>query len=198
MEGCKLTPEMLDSRGNRVDGWAENEKRGGFDYIPPKGWMGFGLKVLGMYDNGNDDWIALDGRKGEWAVAYHGLSARGGNVENAVNNIYTKGYKIGKAQACSGDQNINTKYKFDKNVDKEDHSKTVGVGVYCSPDPYVMEDYASQADVKANVFGKRYLMGFMMRVKPDKIRISSSTPDYWVLDGTAKEMRPYRIMVKEY
>jgi hypothetical protein len=47
MEGCKLAPNMLDSRGNIESGWWENEKRGGFDYYPPKGWKGFGLKVVG-------------------------------------------------------------------------------------------------------------------------------------------------------
>ena len=36
MDGIKLSPNMLDSRGNRESGWGENEKRGGFDYIPPK------------------------------------------------------------------------------------------------------------------------------------------------------------------
>ena len=36
-----------------------------------------------------------------------------------------------------------------------------------------------------------------MRVKPDKIRYSNSKKDYWVLDGTPNEMRPYRIMVKQ-
>ena len=40
-------------------------------------------------------------------------------------------------------------------------------------------------------------MGFMMRVKPDKIRQCSGDPDYWVLDGTTNEMRPYRILIKE-
>ena len=38
---------MLDSRGNNKDGgWGINEKRGGFQYIPPIGWTGFGLRVL--------------------------------------------------------------------------------------------------------------------------------------------------------
>ena len=55
MEGCKLSPNMLDSRGNREIGWGEGEKRGGFDYYPPKGWKGFGLKVWDRYDNGNND-----------------------------------------------------------------------------------------------------------------------------------------------
>ena len=26
--------------------WSENEKRGGFNYCPPIGWIGFGLKVI--------------------------------------------------------------------------------------------------------------------------------------------------------
>jgi len=36
-----------------------------------------------------------------------------------------------------------------------------------------------------------------MRVKPDKIRFSNKKKEYWVLDGTTNEMRPYRIMIKE-
>jgi hypothetical protein len=73
MEGCKLSPDMLDSKGNRESGWGENEKRGGFDYFPPKGWKGFGLNVVGKYGNGNDDWLAYNGNKNEWAIAYHVL-----------------------------------------------------------------------------------------------------------------------------
>ncbi len=37
----------------------------------------------------------------------------------------------------------------------------------------------------------------MMRVKPDKIRISGNYEKYWVFDGTTNEMRSYRIMLKE-
>ena len=36
-----------------------------------------------------------------------------------------------------------------------------------------------------------------MRAKPDKIRCPKSQSDYWVLNGTTNEMRPYRIMVKD-
>jgi len=57
-----------------------------------------------------------------------------------------------------------------------------------------MEDYAKASDTIINEKG--YKMGFMMRVKPDKIRISESILDFWVLDGTTNEMRPYRIMIK--
>ena len=37
-----------------------------------------------------------------------------------------------------------------------------------------------------------------MRVKPDKIRYSNNKKEYWVLNGRKEEMRPYRIMIKEY
>ena len=33
------------------------------------------LNVSGLYDNNNDDWIAMDGRDNEWAVLYHGTEA---------------------------------------------------------------------------------------------------------------------------
>ena len=196
MGGCKLKPEMLDPKGNRESGWGENEKRGGFDYIPPKGWKGFGLKVLGKYDNGNDDWLAYNGNPNEWAIAYHGLGAGGGckTVEDAAHNVYTGGFKPGGGQACQNHKNINSRYKPDPNDPNNDHSKTVGIGVYCSPDPSVMDSYAKYSST--NIKGKTYKMGFMMRVKPDKIRISGSTKDYWVLNGTTDEMRPYRIMIK--
>ena len=196
MGGCKLSEDMLDPRGNRESGWGENEKRGGFKYIPPKGWKGYGLKVMDKYDGGNNDWLAYNGNPNEWAIAYHGIGTKGGfKVETATRNIFTGGFKVGQAQACQNHKNINTRYK--SGGPGNDHSQTVGVGIYCSPNPNVMKEYASYADQKANCNGKNYLMGFMMRVKPDKIRISSNVPDYWVLNATTDEMRPYRIMVKE-
>ena len=113
---------------------------------------------------------------------------------NSIKNIYTgKKFKVGSGQACEYHKNTNKKYKFNPKEDKEDHTKTLGIGVYCSPNPDVMEEYANSAEIN----GKNYLMGFMMRVKPDKIRISEEKPDYWVLNGTTKEMRPYRLMIKE-
>ena len=59
-----------------------------------------------------------------------------------------------------------------------------------------MEDYARCAQSSTNINGIHYMMGFMMRVKPERIRYSDSQKDYWVLNGSTDEMRPYRIMVK--
>ena len=46
-----------------------------FPYYFPRGWNGLALNVSGLYDNNNDDWIAMDGRDNEWAVLYHGTEA---------------------------------------------------------------------------------------------------------------------------
>ena len=46
MSACKLSKNQLDSRGNRSEGWAINEMRGGKSYDPPIGWIGIGLKVM--------------------------------------------------------------------------------------------------------------------------------------------------------
>ena len=147
--------------------------------------MGFGLNVIGKYDNGNDDWLAHDGNKNEWAIAYHGIGSKlGFSVEQATKNIIKDGFKAGGGQS----------YK-DYEVYMHPGQK-VGVGVYCSPDPLVMEQYAQKSKI-IGVNGKTYKMGFMMRVKPDKIRYSIAQKNYWVLNGTIDEMRPYRIMIKE-
>ena len=186
MEGCRLSSNMLDPRGNRKDGWGINEKRGGLDYIPPtNGWVGYGLKVWGKYDNGNNDWLSYNGNKNEWAIAYHGVGSKlGCSVEQAANNIIKGGFKAGSGQA------------FQYDDDFMHPGQKVGVGVYCSPDPKVMEEYAKYSIING-VNGKNYMLGFMMRVKPDKIRYSIKQKDYWVLNGTTDEMRPYRIMIKE-
>ena len=46
MSACKLSKNQLDSRGNRSEGWAIDEMRGGKSYDPPIGWIGIGLKVM--------------------------------------------------------------------------------------------------------------------------------------------------------
>ena len=53
-------------------------KRGGMVYYQPNSnWIRLGLRVKGRYDNGNDDWLMMDGNPREWAVAFHGSSEHG-------------------------------------------------------------------------------------------------------------------------
>ena len=189
IKGCDLNLNNLDNKGNKKFKWSKGEKRGGFDYIPPpKGWKGFGINVLNKYDNGNNDWLSKDGNKNEWAIAYHGIGIKMGTkftLEKVTNCILKEGFKAGHGQAYAEDE------------DERHPGNKVGVGVYCSPDPLVMEVYAKDAETTTSVNNKKFIMGFMIRVKPDKIRYSKDRREYWVLNGSTDEMRPYRILVKE-
>ena len=189
IKGCDLNLNNLDNKGHKKFKWSKGEKRGGFDYIPPpKGWKGFGINVLNKYDNGNNDWLSKDGNKNEWAIAYHGIGIKMGTkftLEKVTNCILKEGFKAGHGQAYAEDE------------DERHPGNKVGVGVYCSPDPLVMEVYAKDAETTTSVNNKKFIMGFMIRVKPDKIRYSKDRREYWVLNGSTDEMRPYRILVKE-
>lgn len=187
IEGCKLNADNLDNKGDKVGLWSTEEKRGGMDYFPPKGWIAFGINVKDKYDNGDNDWLADDGNKNEWAVAYHGIRTKLSiTLEEAVNSIITSGeFKTTNSQEYYDDEDVNH------------NGKKVGKGVYCSPNPNVMELYAKDSKSTTIINGKAYMIGLMLRVKPDKIRIPKKNKDYWVLKGTSDEIRPYRILVKE-
>ena len=179
--------ELFCGSGHNLTGkWAHNEKRGGRPYNPPDGWIGFGLNVINKYDNGNNDWLACDGRDGEWCVAFHGACVRNTSdqIKQIIKPILQNNLKPGGGQAYAG-------------YDDACHpGQKVGVGVYCSPNPSVIDGYSGQIGVN----GYRYKVGFMLRVKPDKIRYSSSNVDYWVLNagnGDFSEMRPYRFIIKK-
>ena len=86
---------MLDPRGNNRDGgWAGlGEKRGGEDYIPPTGWIGYGLKVFDVYEN--NIWLGMNNSPEEWCVAYHGVArASSPKVVAKITGLITKsGFK---------------------------------------------------------------------------------------------------------
>ena len=177
--------ELFCGRGQKLDGkWAHGENRGGKPYNPPDGWLGLGLNVINKYDNGNNDWLACDGRPGEWCVAYHGAcrSNSSDQIKQIIKPILQQNLKPGAGQGCSGSNDI-----FHP-------GHTVGIGVYCTPNISTANGYAG----KITVNGVRYQIAFMLRVKPDKIRAASN--DVWVLNagnGNFSEIRPYRFLIKK-
>ena len=182
---CKLSKNQLDSRGNRYDGWGENEKRGNMPYDPPKGWIGIGLNVLDKYDNGDNTWIGMENIKGEWCVAYHGVGQleEPNKVKDIVSKIIRDKFKPGMGQEH-------------EDCDDNNHpGKKVGKGVYCTPHIKTAEDYSGTSEIN----GQKYKTVLMVRVKPDAIRCCNCeyAKDYWVVDGTNNEIRPYRILYKK-
>ena len=190
MGAVKITRNNLDPRGNRNDGWGIGEKRGGKDYDPPIGWNGIGLKVWDKYDNGDNTWIGMNNAPGEWCVAYHGVAngQSSDNVKKVTGLICNTTFKPGGGQAH---ENCSDQYH---------PGKLVGYGVYCTPTISTAENmYAG----KSNINGINYKTVLMVRVKPSAIRHCDSCSDsrapynYWVVNGTTDEIRPYRILYKK-
>ena len=183
IDSCKLSPDMLDERGNRDPSeWPVTEQtRGGMPYIPPdKNWVGYGLKVLEEYDKGNNDWIAMDGNQNEWAVAFHGTDA------SAVNPICKKGGKF-RSSAKGKALGQKCKYLLNMNPKSQNIYKICKEGAYVSP----LLDYA-----KGYAILKSIPIVIQCRVDPNKIRIPKGyEKKEWITDGTRNTVRPYRILI---
>ena len=177
IEDCKIPTNYLFSKENKIN-WEKDGKKGGFEYEPPYGWIGIGLNIRGKYDNGNDDWLECNDNKHEWAYAYYGV-----NNEKMLLSILISGFIVAKVQPYKNSDDI---YHY---------KKKVGKGVYFSPDIKLIETYCRGVNISLN--GKKYMIALMVRVKPDKIRCPSEQQNYWVLNPTYDEVRPYRILLKE-
>ena len=184
MGGVKLTRNQLDPRGNRNDGWGVGEKRGGKDYNPPIGWNGIGLKVLDRYDEGDNTWIGMNNSPGEWCVAYHdvGRNKDCDTVKKITVKIFNESFKKGAAQA------------HEHCPDIFHPGNKVGEGVYVTPNIGTAEQYYCGL---SNINGTKYKTVLMVRVKPSAIRHCEDSGDYWVVNGTTDEIRPYRILYKK-
>ena len=125
----------------------------------------------------------MKNRKGEWCVAYHGV----GRNETSSQKVKFITGKIIKGEFKPG------KNQTHENHDDQYHlGKKVGEGVYCTPYISVAEKYSGIS----NINGINYKTVLMLRVKPSSIRGCIDAKDYWVVNGTTDEIRPYRICIK--
>jgi hypothetical protein len=85
-----------------------------------------GLKVVDKYDNGNEDWLAMNGNRNEWAVAFHGI----GSPAFVIPKVMIEGMRKGPRQLCESDIDPRT-------------SQPCGVGIYCTPNIETAEAYAN-------------------------------------------------------
>ena len=153
------------SQDNKTNRWKEGEKRGGEKYLPPIGWINYGINISHNFNDSNDHWISSERKKAEWCVAYCGITG----ITKKMEQIY-------------------------ENEDDIRHKgKKVGVGVYCFNDPKLLEE--NTETIKVN--GENYKVGFMVRVRPDKIRASEKNKKIWILSGNYSDLRPYGILLKQ-
>ena len=172
LNGCRLNRKMFDSKGD-AKRWSQGGERGGKPYYPPEGWIGLGINVWNRYDNHNNDWLDCTGQPGEWSVAYHGMGG-----------ILSPGEK---------NNNNKNRQQFHDSEDKYHKGNKVGKGICMTPNPKIMEESCSTY----TIFGRPHKIGIMCRVNPKKIRCPKENENYWFINGTDNEIRPYRILINE-
>lgn len=190
LEGCLISRELFDTRWNNRDGgWAKKgEMRGGRNYDPPIGWLGYGLKVSNKYDEGDNTWLGMENKKGEWWVAYHGTARWENDNKKKLTipkNIIEEGFKVGANQVHESFHNINE-------LSNNKYS-TVGRGVYLTDQIDIAKRYSGIFEYDNH----RYNLVFMCRVCPEEVRISEYQKNYFVVNPSDNCVRPYRILLKE-
>lgn len=141
--------------------------RGGQSYKIPLGWKRFAVRVAGKYDGGDNTWMCMDGKPGEWAVAYHGTK------HCFLGQIFgSGGLKAGAGQAYAG---------------------SCGLGIYCSPDLATAEGYTARVTVAAGGQTQALQVILQCRVRPEVIRKGSET--VWVINNP-QDIRPYGVLLK--
>ena len=179
---CGCNPEYLDKKGNTFFYYQpQDSRRGGEKYNVPVGWTAFGIEVIKRY--GDTDWISCDGRAGEWAVAYHGFGVRmqGKEIKNIIKTIIHNNLKPGAGQAYSSVR------------DCRHPGQLCNKGVYTTPHLEIATQYSGTIPLG----GKQYRLIIMSRVNPSFIREPENMKGYWILDGKANQLRPYRLLVRE-
>ena len=176
LEGCILSKNMLDTKGNKKNSFSTEEQRGWLEFIPPeKSWKEYNLNVYNKFDGGNNDWTNYNGNN-EWAKAYRLAKDH---------DILTHFYNVGWSQVC-------LPYEDDKHKGNK-----VGEGIYFSNIYQIFEGYSTYYEYFTKKRKKKYIIGFMSRVKVEKIRCSNSIKYYWILNENTDEIRPYSVLIKE-
>ena len=72
---CDIEKESLDYKGNFINPNKELIlNRGNERYYPPYGWIGIGLKVIGIYNN--DEWLNDKNESNKWVTAYYTIDSQ--------------------------------------------------------------------------------------------------------------------------
>ena len=129
------------------------------------------------YDNGNDDWLAMNGNPREWAVAFHGSKSIEGNQKIAETR-----------EIRPGNRNLYDTHK-DVNPLSDNYGNACGKGSYFSDD----------IEIPAHLFATKVndrTCVFQARLCPKKIRIPEGNQMYRIVNE-AKYARPYGICIQK-
>lgn len=152
--------------------------RGGVEYREPSGWKKFATRVKGTFDNGNNDWLCLDGRPNEWAIAYHGTKFA------TMPGILSTGLTVGERQAYKDFKDARTGSK-------------IGCGIYCTPNVNTAAEYSPSVEID----GKKMQFVMQCRVRPEAIKriheeVGRESGAYWLINEPS-DIRPYGVLARE-
>ena len=167
IESIRLNKSMLDARGN-------NKSDSQWGYLETRGGFDY-LPPVGWHRYGLKVFYRYDKGNNDW-LSYDN---RPGEWSIAYSGLSS--------------QNTKNTQEYEYDMDTKNYDQKVGIGVYTFQNPKIMEEKTEI--VNAN--GVKYKMGFMLRVKPNKIRIPQSNQQIWVINGTSEEIRPYGILLKK-
>ena len=88
--------------------------------------------------------------------------------------------------------NVGINNYFKNHMDQYGHN--IGEGVYMSPKPEIMESSCPEITYDK----KKYKIGIICRLRPDKIRYPNGFENYWIINGTDNEIRPWGFIIKEF
>ena len=156
-------------------------------YYPPYGWTCYEFNIYLKYDNGDNSWMKMEGKDGEWAIAYHGVARNKNNEQifDAIDSIVKNNLRQGVNQQYCLTENIN--------VETQKLYPKCGKGVYVTPRISTAQAYAGIL----NIDGKGYFTVLQFRVNPLHLRIAKGKTDYWICEGSRNGVRPYRLLLKE-
>ena len=150
-------------------------------------------------DNKDNKWRENEKRGGEPYYPPKGWIKYGIRIadcyDNKNNDWITLYHKTGEwCTAYCGITGITKKIEqiYENENDIKHPGEKIGIGVYCSIKSNIMGENTEII----NINGYDYKIGFMIRVKPDKIRCPESYKDIWVVNGNYDEFRPYGILLK--
>ena len=87
-------------------------------------WRGYGLKVRGMYDNGNDDWLDNKSKNAKYNIAYIGINNFLGDSREMVSNLKNFSNINNKNSSDRNSDDRNNKNSSDRNSDDRNNKNS--------------------------------------------------------------------------
>ena len=168
LDAILLSKSMLDKRGDNKDGGYGQNEKRGGEYYYPPN----GWTRIGVRVYGQ-----YDKNKDDW------LSWDNRKGEWCI--CY-------RGMSMESDESELSKYEHEADI--KHHNMKVSKGTVCYQDPEEMEKKTGIISVG----NEKYQLAFMLRVKPEQIRVPKSNPYFWVVNGTPDEIRPYGILIRKY